>query len=179
MLFDLFFLFLLIWAVITGWRNGLLKELISSLGFFIGLIVAAVCYSELGDFLVMTGTEANVWLNIVAFFLLWIIVPIFLGFIASILTKAIKSVHLGWANSLAGALVATAKYLLLLSCVLNVMSFLRIIDEERKQSSVLITPIESISELALTEVKEELEDEQTTDADTLWVNMQDSLAQHP
>ena len=118
---DLFVIILVLWAAFSGWRNGFLKEIISSAGFLIGLFVAATCYATLGKYLSVDGTETNMFTSIVAFFILWIIVPIALGFVANLLTKAMKGIQLGMPNSILGALVGILKYALLISCVFNAM----------------------------------------------------------
>lgn len=171
MLFDIFIIAILLWTALTGWRNGLLKELVSSLGFIVGLAIAATCYSQLGDYLAMNGSESNITLNIVAFFLLWIIVPIFLGFVANMLTKAMSTICLGWVNSIGGLVVSVAKYVLLLSCVLNVMSMLGIVDEERKASSRLIAPIEQVVSLLFNEAKAHADKERNNEGDTTVIDI--------
>ncbi len=172
MLFDIFIAVILLWAALTGWRNGLLKELVSALGFIVGLVIAATCYSQLGEYLAMNGSETNITLNIAAFFLLWIIVPIFLGFVANMLTKAMSAICMGWLNSLGGLVIAVIKYLVLLSCVLNVMSLLGIMDEERKASSRLITPAEQVVSILFTEAKAHMEEERNDDGDTTIIDIQ-------
>ena len=42
MFIDIFIIVLTVWALVSGWRNGFLKELVSSLGFLAGLLVAAL-----------------------------------------------------------------------------------------------------------------------------------------
>ena len=127
---DLFILVLMIWAAFNGWRNGFIKEVVSSVGFLAGLLIAATCYSTFGEYLAVTGTESNMFTSVVAFFLLWIVVPIVLGLVANILTKALKGMQLGLPNSILGALVSLVKYVVLISCVLNVMQALHILNEE-------------------------------------------------
>lgn len=171
MLFDSVIVFLLLWAAVTGWRNGFLKELVSSVGFLIGLVIAAICYSHFGEYLAIVGSETNLVLNIGAFFLLWIIVPIFLGFVANVMTKALKTVCLGWANSLAGSILAMAKYTLLLSCIVNVMSALHLLDAERKHNSRLLPIITKVTAVAVSQLKEKIDASFPAESDTLWIDM--------
>ncbi len=167
---DIFIVVLLAWAAFSGWRAGFVKELVSSVGFLVGLLIAATCYSTFSESLAIHGTETTIVTNIIAFFLLWIIVPIVLGFVANILTKALKGMQLGMPNSILGAAVSFAKYFILLSCVLNVMGALHIMNQERTASSHLYTPVtkslqtffpEAPADTAAAEVK----------ADTVWVDV--------
>ncbi len=167
---DIFIVVLLAWAAYSGWRAGFVKELVSSAGFLVGLLIAATCYSAFGEALAVNGTETNIVTNIIAFFLLWIIVPIVLGFVANILTKALKGMQLGMPNSILGAAVSLLKYFVLLSCVLNVMGALHIMNQERTASSHLYGPVtqslqaffpEAPADTTAAEVK----------ADTVWVDV--------
>ena len=103
MYLDIFICIILLWAVISGWRNGFVKEAFSTVGIIIGLLLAGLAYLYFGgDFLAIEGSETNMVLSIGAFILLWICLPLFLGLIANILTKAIKGMSLGVVNSLLG-----------------------------------------------------------------------------
>lgn len=168
---DIFIIVLLLWAAFNGWRSGFFKEVISSLGFLVGLLVAATCYQTFGEYLAVNGTETNMMTNIIAFFLLWIIVPIALGLVANMLTKALKGMKLGLPNSILGAAVGVLKYIILISCVLNVMQRLNIMNEEKAESSHLYTPVtESLRYFfpkdSLKEAAKELLNEKP---DTVWL----------
>lgn len=172
---DLFIVILLAWAIFSGWRAGLLKELISTTGFVVGLFIAATFYSTLGSYLAVNGSETNMFTSIVAFLLLWIIVPIALGLAANLLTKALKGMKLGLPNSLLGASVSVAKFLLLLSCVFNAMTALGIMNEERTAESKLYRPVSAVvgaffdEEPAAGGAMEASDDEEA--GDTIWVDV--------
>ena len=170
---DLFILVLMIWAAFNGWRNGFIKEVVSSVGFLAGLLIAATCYSTFGEYLAVTGTETNMFTSVVAFFLLWIVVPIVLGLVANILTKALKGMQLGLPNSILGALVSLVKYVVLISCVLNVMQALHILNEEKTVDSKLYAPVTVVLQW-LWENHGTLmpaDEADTLKNDTVWVDM--------
>lgn len=170
---DLFILVLMIWAAFNGWRNGFIKEVVSSVGFLAGLLIAATCYSTFGEYLAVTGTESNMFTSVVAFFLLWIVVPIVLGLVANILTKALKGMQLGLPNSILGALVSLVKYVVLISCVLNVMQALHILNEEKTEDSKLYAPVTGVLQW-LWENHGTLmtaDEADTLKNDTVWVDM--------
>lgn len=170
---DLFIIVLLLWAAFSGWRAGFIKEVISTIGFFAGLLVAATCYRTLGEYLTVDGSETNMFTSILAFFLLWIIVPIALGMAANLLTAAIKGMCLGLPNSLLGALVGVIKYVVLISCVLNVMESLHIMNTSRAGESHLYEPVKGIVGFFLssdsTTVAPAADD--ALRADTVWVDV--------
>ncbi len=172
MYIDIFILVLLLWAAFCGYRNGFLRELVSTAGVVIGLLVAATCYDKLGEYLCVDGTEVNAVTSVVAFLLLWIIVPIALGFAATILTKALQFVCMGFVNSLLGVVVSAAKYVLLLSCVLNAMQSLNILNTERTEGSYLFEPVTGFLNTAFEKVIKPTYYEviEPTVSDTLWVD---------
>lgn len=171
MYIDIFIAVVILWAIINGWRNGVFHELVSSLGLFVGLFVAATCYETLGEYLSVEGSESNMMTSIAAFFILWIIVPIALGFAASLLTKVVKTMQLGMINSLLGSLVSITKFVLLISCVLNMMVSLHILNEERTQNSLLFQPICSLLGQAFDQAINSLTEPGTIMSDTLWVDL--------
>lgn len=170
MYIDIFIVVLLLWAGFMGWKNGFLKEIISTGGIVLGLIVAGLLYAWLGkDFLAVTGSSSNMVLSIIAFFILWILMPIGLGLVANILTKAMKGMKVGVPNSLLGMAFGLIKYGVLLSCVLNVMQGLGILDESRTSSSHLFKPVCAI--LPFDQGKDSAATGEDEKPDTIWVPM--------
>ena len=133
---DLFILIIIGWSLFNGWRAGFLREVLSTAGLLVGLLGASLAYSVFGETLaVATGSKVSMVTNIVAFFLLWIIIPLMLGFAATLLTKVLRKLQLGTINSAAGAGLSLLKYTILLSCLLN---------EERVEKSVLYRPVSGV-----------------------------------
>ena len=142
---DLFIIVVILWSLYNGWRAGFIREALSTTGLLVGLLGASFVYSALGDTLVIaTGNPINMVTNIIAFFLLWIIIPLVLGFAATLLTKMLGKLHLGSLNSAAGAALSFIKYLCLLSCILTAMHSLDILNEERVQKSVCYPPVSGV-----------------------------------
>lgn len=170
MYIDLFICVLMVWAVYNGWRSGFIKEVFSSLGIVAGLILAALLYSACGeDFLAVTGTETNMVLSIGMFFILWILLPLALGLVANILTRAVKGMQLGLPNSLLGTLFSVGKFAILMSCVLNMMARLNILDEQKMNESHLLEPAMNI----LPFIDHQVEAHKAGDgakSDTTWVD---------
>ena len=154
MYLDIFIGIILIFALVRGLMNGFVKELASTIGFLLGLFVAATCYQTLGEYLTVDGSEVNMFTSIVAFLLLWIIVPIIFGLLATLITKALDLTALGIANRIGGGILSMAKYLVLLSCVLNVMVSLNILNSERTEGSVMLEPVQYITKFAMERAQE-------------------------
>lgn len=152
MFLDIFLVVVFIWAVYQGWTQGFLKEIISAIGFLVGLFVAATCYSTLGEYLTDNNTHVSTATNVIAFFILWIIVPIALGFVANMLTKALKGMKLGIPNSLLGAIVSVVKYTILLSCIFFMMDAVGILNTSQVEKSMTYNPSKKIVEGVLKNV---------------------------
>ncbi len=172
MYIDIFVAVLLVWATYSGWRDGFLRELVSTLGIVAGLIVAVLCYDKLSAFLTVDGSEVNMVTSIIAFALLWIVVPIALGFAATLLTKVINFTPASWINRALGSLVSIAKYALLLSCLFNAMQSLRILDEKRTEGSYTYKPVAELMSAAMRHVVRPTYNHVMDGAeiDTLWVD---------
>lgn len=159
---DFIILLLAIWAVYRGWRAGFLKEIISMIGFFVGLFLAAALYSNFGEYLApKIGASPGVS-DVIAFILIWVVVPILLGMVANILTKTLKGMKLGLPNSILGAALSTMKYLVLMSCIFNVMSAIGITGPEKTKDSVLYNPVKD----ALGKMFEYINDNRNNNADS-------------
>lgn len=177
---DIFIIVVVLWALFSGWRAGFIKEVVSMVGALVGLLVAATCYSSFGEYLAVNGSETNMVTSVIAFFLLWIFVPIVLGYVANVLTKSLKGMKLGMPNSILGALVSALKYLIILSCVLNVMQSLHILNEEKAQESTLLSPVTGALRMCFDNDSTQVDQSTTAsdstnideEPDTVWVNMQ-------
>ncbi len=100
--------------------------------------------------------------------------------VAKVVTKALKGMCLGLPNSLLGVGVSVVKYLILLSCVLNVMRGLRILDESKTSTSYLYAPCKgflgwafdhaSTAASSSTVDSDSLRAQQTV-GDTVWVDV--------
>ena len=110
MYLDIFICVIIGFALVRGFLNGFIKEVASAVGFLLGLLVAITCYEQFGEYLKVDGTEVNMFTSIVAFLLLWIIVPIIFGLLATLLTKALDLTALGIANRIGGGLLSIAKF---------------------------------------------------------------------
>lgn len=152
MYLDIFICVIIVFALVRGWLNGFVKEIASTVGFLLGLFVAINCYEQFGEYLKVNGSDLNQFTSIIAFFILWIVVPIVFGLIANLITKALDITALGTVNRLLGGLVSVAKFLVLISCVLNVMVQLNILDKSRTKDSKLGDKVMWITSFAVEKV---------------------------
>lgn len=103
-----------------------------------------------------------------SFILIWVAVPIGCSLIASVLTKALDVINLGWLNRLAGAMLGAVKFMLLVGLGIYVLEYIdpksEMISQTTKNASVLYSPMKGFVNQCLPIVQDVTEDiQQVTD----------------
>lgn len=111
-------------GAIMGWTQGALKQIAHMGGIIVGLIVACTTYRKFADFLTPSIGSSETTGQFIAFVLLVVLVPVACGIVASVLTKFLSIVHLGFLNRLGGVVVGVVTYCALLSFIFNIMDFI-------------------------------------------------------
>ena len=123
-----------------------------------GLLAAKALYTSLAVKLCPTVTDSMTVAQILAFVIIWIAVPLIFTLVASVLTKAMEAVSLGWLNRLLGAGLGALKYLLLVSLVVCVIQFIdtdsQLISQTKKEESLLYYPMERFAGMFFPAAKE-------------------------
>ena len=144
---DILLLIILAVGFISGLFSGAIKQVISLAAFLIGFVVACLYYQRLAD--VMTDFLSMAALcKVVAFVLLWVVVPIAVKVIASLLTSVLNFVPvLGLLNRLLGGLLGMVKYSLVLGALIWLFASTNLIKEETMQKWKLAGPLKALPEL--------------------------------
>jgi len=155
---DIIILIALGAGVIIGFMKGFIRQLASILGLIVGLLAAKALYTSLAVKLCPTVTDSMTMAQILAFVIIWIAVPLIFTLVASVLTKAMEAVSLGWLNRLLGAGLGALKYLLLVSLVVCVIQFIdtdsQLISQTKKEESLLYYPMERFAGMFFPAAKE-------------------------
>lgn len=172
MFIDLFLIIILIWGAFSGWRNGVVREGITLIGYILGMLLALGIYALSGDFLAVNGSESNMMLSIGAFIIVCILLPIAFGFIGTLITQITDISFLKKPNHILGAFFGVAKFLLLISFCFNYMENLNIMNQERTADSHFYRPVCSILPFLKEEIRPAFErlPELKTQTDTLYVD---------
>lgn len=153
---DRIILVMFLIGIVKGWAGGFFRQVVSGTGFLAGLLVAYMLYAVLGDWLApQLGAELSMG-RALAFILLWIGVPVLLSLVAYILTQTMKGMNLGGLNRLGGACIGGLKYVIFISCVLNVAFRLQLISTSLEESSRLYSPVQQLSEILFELGKEQV-----------------------
>lgn len=144
---DWILLALLAFGTIKGWRKGLVKQIISLVAFFVGLLVAKACYAMLGGVLSPYLNDHTTIANIIAFILIWIAVPCCLALFGEMISTVLDKLFvLGKLNSFLGSLMGLLKYELILGAFIWVFSLTQILSSATMEESVLCRPLKAVAE---------------------------------
>lgn len=159
---DIIILILIGIGVIQGLMKGSMKELASVVGFVAGLLLARALFGTVAEQLAPAlGTSITI-AQILSFILIWVAVPIGCSLVASVLTKALEVVHLGWLNRLAGAMLGAVKMMLLVGIGIYVLEYIdpksEMVSKTTKKASVLYTPMKELVDQCLPVVKDVTDD---------------------
>lgn len=106
-------------GVIMGLMKGFVKQMASIVGLIAGLLMARALFGIVAERLApVLGTSTTV-AQVLAFILIWIAVPLGFAFVASLLTKALDAVHLGWLNRWLGSGLGALKYMILIGLAIH------------------------------------------------------------
>lgn len=148
---DIIILVLVGVGVIQGLMKGFLKQLATIVGLVAGLLIARALFGVVAEHLVnFLGTSLTI-AQILSFILIWVIVPLVCVMIASVLTKALDAINLGWINRLLGGLLGAVKIILLIGLAIHVLEYIdpksEIIGETKKEASALYKPVKEFTDV--------------------------------
>lgn len=133
-------------GAVRGFMKGFIRQLASILGLVVGLLAAKALYVSLAEKLCPVVTDSMTVAQVLSFIMIWIAIPLIFTVVASVLTKAMEVISLGWLNRLLGAGLGALKFLLLTILLVCVIEFIdsdnRLIDETKKDASLLYYPIQ-------------------------------------
>ena len=143
-------------GAVVGFSKGFIRQLASVVGLVAGLLVARALYASVGEKLAMETSLT--FARGLAFLLIWLVVPVGLSLAATLLTKAVDSIHLGFVNRWLGAGLGALKYILLISLVIALIEYIdsedSLIQSTKKKESVLYYSMESLSGVFIPVIKD-------------------------
>ncbi len=146
--FDIFMAIALIVAFASGFRQGLIRQLIN----FVGLIFAIVFAGQLAKiilpwFLQITKMPHNI-VSVISYLSAFAIIMAIISLCGSVIHKLVTIVHLGFFNKLLGSVVSMGIAAVILSLILNMLLILdpkeKIINKETKQNSFFYKRIQIV-----------------------------------
>lgn len=157
----------LAWGAYKGFSKGIVQEIaqLAALlaGVFAGLYLSDWISSFLIDFL-NTGSEQT---KLIAFLIAFLGAVALVFLISKNIGKLINSLHLGLPNRIAGAVFASAKYILIISVLINFINSVDktgiLLKKEIREGSLLYEPLGKIAPLILPKIMKMLPDQEETE----------------
>lgn len=155
---DIIIIVVFLLGAVLGLMKGFVKQLASLVGLIVGLLAAKMLYMPLAEKISGTLTDSMTFAQIIAFIAIWVAVPLACAIVASIFTKAMEVVKLGWLNRWLGAGLGALKYLLIASLFIGVLEYIdadnRILSRESKEDSAFYYPLKDFAGIFLPVAKE-------------------------
>jgi len=144
-------------CLIRGVFRGIIKELTSILGVFIGFYAAYIYYPILARWL--SDLIANrSYSHIISFFLIFVTVLLAVGFVGMILRHLLKAAALGWADRFLGGTFAMVKAVLIVSVLLIALTTFLPENAPVIKNSLLAPRVSAISEKLVAVVPGEMKE---------------------
>jgi membrane protein required for colicin V production len=144
-LFDILIGLLLAWAVVAGFRKGLVRQLCGIAGIVLGVWLAFRLGRTVGERLLSGGEGAR----IIGFVVVVVVVTVGCAALGRLLSRLIKITGLGLPDRIGGTLLSTAGMLVIASVMLvcfdAVDSHWRMVEPETKNRSTLYYPVLRLS----------------------------------
>lgn len=145
---DIVILIPLLWGAYRGFTKGFIVSISTFLALMLG-VYGAINFSDfVSKFMIDKFSWTNEYIPIIAFAITFIAIVILIHFAAKLLDNLVKAVALGFVNKLLGAILGMAKFLLIISIVILIISKFdkdsKFISEKIKTESLLYNPISNV-----------------------------------
>lgn len=155
---DIILIIPLLWGAVMGFKKGLVLELASLVGLFLGIYGAIKFSDYTAEKLVEFVDITQQWLGLISFLVTFVGIVLGVFLAARVLNKALKLVALGTVNRVLGLVFGTLKFALIISTALyffeNINRKFEFVEQEFADESLLYQPIK----LATAPFKELMED---------------------
>lgn len=158
---DIIIAILLALGLVSGLRDGLVKQVAGLAGLIGGLLLGRAFYLPVGAWFVDTFGMSVQVAQVTSFILILIIVPLLFSLVGWLVSKLLSAICLGWVNRLLGGLVGVFKYLLLVGVVVTGIEFFdqhdTWVSEQKKEASVFYYPIYNTTGILFDGIKSEVQ----------------------
>ena len=137
----------LLYGLIKGFSNGLIKEIIALLSLIIGIYVAINFSIFLEPYLSGVFDNYEQFKPILAFATLFLAAILIIKLIGSAVNKLTKALALGFINRIFGGIFGLLKIALIVSFLLTIEARFELISTEKKQNTKLYKPTLNLLEI--------------------------------
>ncbi len=130
---------ILIIALLQGYKNGLIRAIVSFMSLFIGLVLAFQFAGWVALQLKEHTKIASHWLPFISFLMVLIVVLLILKWTSRLLQQTAEWLMLGWLNKLLGILLYGFIYFTILSAVVYFLQVLGVLEESQMKTTYSYT----------------------------------------
>ena len=160
---------LLLVGLFAGLKEGFVKQICALVGLVAGVLVGKALYMSIAERLQPFLHMSEHTVQIVAFVLILIVVPLVFSLVAWLISKVLKSVGLAFLNRILGAVVGVLKYALVAGLLITAIEMFDsneiILSQEKKAESIFYYPLNSLSNVFFKEMKGKIDEWTDDDAD--------------
>ncbi len=150
---DIIIVIPLLYGVIKGFSNGLIKEVTSLLALVVGVYVAINFSEYLEPKVVETLGGYEEFVSIIAFGVLFLVSVLFIRTLGFIIDKLTKALALGIVSRFLGGVFGLLKVLVIFSFLLFVITDYNLVDKKTKNDSVLFKPLVDVAAIITPQLK--------------------------
>lgn len=147
----------LIYGIIKGFSNGLIKEVTDLLGLFIGAYIAiqfsSYLYPKISSFLI--GYDQ--FIPIISFVIVFIVSVVFIKTLGYIIDKSAHALALGFVSRLLGAVFGFLKVVIVFAIILSLTQQYKILKKDIQKKSVLVLPLQQVAEIIMPKINKQKE----------------------
>ena len=144
---DIIILISLLYSLVKGFFNGLIKEIIGLLGLIIGVYIAINFSSYLHPRVTDFFKGYAQFVPIISFATLFIVSILAIRLLGYFLDKITKVLALGIISKILGAVFGALKVLVIFSFLMFFIKEYKLIDSKTQDQAVLLDPIEDLAEI--------------------------------
>ena len=157
---DIIICVLLVIGLISGLRDGLVKQIAGLAGLIGGLLLGRMFYTPVGEWLATAFGMSEEASRVVAFIVMLLVVPLLFSLLGWLVEKLLRAVSLNWVNRLLGGLVGILKFALFAGVIITGIEFFdprnMLLAEEKKEASVLYYPLRDVTGIFFDGLRQEL-----------------------
>ena len=152
---DIVIVIPMLYGIVKGFLNGLIKEITGLLGLFIGAYIAIQFSSYLYPSIISILPKQDEFIPIISFAILFILSVIVIKTLGYIIDRSSKVLALGFVSRMLGGVFGFLKVVVIFSIILSLTKEYKLIKKETQRQSVLITPLQEITDIIMPELNKQ------------------------
>jgi membrane protein required for colicin V production len=166
---DYLILAFLLWGFIAGFRRGLIMELCTLAGLFLGIWLAIHFSGAAEEWMKTSQKMEGGWISFAAFLMVFVGVYIGFYFLGKALSKAVSLLMLGIINRSAGGIFGMIKMMMFSSILVLILKMggIPLLSEELEKGSAIFKPVSAFAELVYPSIRDILPEKKESPVEEL------------